>query len=472
MQVLWLYLDFLSLQLDSLYQARQSEDNNVPIVLLDKHDNLVVQLNSAAQACGIRKGMGLGSAAALHRELQVMEYRREVEVVKLEEIARWLYTCTSDISFWPPNGLLLRIQNMLSMYGGLTSYWQAIQARLQPLQLSYRYGCGLTPLAARMLARSGQGVISQECNLLRSRVDDCDLEQTELDGKIRHQLARVGIKRVGQLSAIPPGELAKRFDVQLATYLGRLNGVFHHPVDFYHPPETFVQYLELMYEIENSQVLQHPIRRLLTNLENFLRQRDKLTTELHFCLSLRDTDALEFKVQSAQGEYRAEIWLALTSLKLERLSLPQPAYAIQLSVNQLLENSGQESDLFDGRRALHSPAQLLSRLQAKLGKEAIWGLAAQDDFRPEHSSRYIEPLQGSDTIQWPIPCLRPSLLFEPPRPLTEKVSLLHGPERIQTGWWDSQDVCRDYFIARSAQGQWLWVFRTPQAKWYAHGIFS
>mgnify|MGYP000057601428 FL=1 len=50
-------------------------------------------------------------------------------------------------------------------------------------------------------------------------------------------------------------------------------------------------------------------------------------------------------------------------------------------------------------------------------------------------------------------------LLEAPRPLPEKnavplhedgpLTLLAGPERIESGWWDGGDVKRDYFIART-----------------------
>ena len=42
------------------------------------------------------------------------------------------------------------------------------------------------------------------------------------------------------------------------------------------------------------------------------------------------------------------------------------------------------------------------------------------------------------------------------------VTLLTGPERIESGWWEGAWVARDYFIARAADGALLWVYR-PRA---------
>ena len=54
------------------------------------------------------------------------------------------------------------------------------------------------------------------------------------------------------------------------------------------------------------------------------------------------------------------------------------------------------------------------------------------------------------------------------------LELLEGPERIETGWWDGDDVERDYFVARNPAGSLLWIYRERRvpAMWYLHGLFS
>ena len=49
-----------------------------------------------------------------------------------------------------------------------------------------------------------------------------------------------------------------------------------------------------------------------------------------------------------------------------------------------------------------------------------------------------------------------------------------GPERIESGWWDGAEARRDYFIARNARGQWLWIYRDLAAPrgWFLHGLFA
>jgi protein ImuB len=78
---------------------------------------------------------------------------------------------------------------------------------------------------------------------------------------------------------------------------------------------------------------------------------------------------------------------------------------------------------------------------------------------------------------------RPLWLLEPPQALPERnalpqwdgpVTLLSGPERIESGWWDGQDCSRDYFLASGPQQELLWLFherRDPRG-WYLHGLFA
>jgi protein ImuB len=54
------------------------------------------------------------------------------------------------------------------------------------------------------------------------------------------------------------------------------------------------------------------------------------------------------------------------------------------------------------------------------------------------------------------------------------LSLVSGPERIESGWWDGADVARDYYVARTADGAQWWIFRECDAsrRWFVHGCFA
>jgi protein ImuB len=63
----------------------------------------------------------------------------------------------------------------------------------------------------------------------------------------------------------------------------------------------------------------------------------------------------------------------------------------------------------------------------------------------------------------------------------DTLQLLSGPERLETGWWDSGFVERDYFIAQARDGMLLWIYRPrrpdieehhPTPGWFLQGRFG
>jgi protein ImuB len=78
---------------------------------------------------------------------------------------------------------------------------------------------------------------------------------------------------------------------------------------------------------------------------------------------------------------------------------------------------------------------------------------------------------------------RPCWLLAAPQPLQSQhgrpqhhgaLHLLEGPERIESGWWDDDDVRRDYYVAKDSHGALLWIYRecAGTKKWFLHGIFA
>lgn len=474
MQTLWLYLHFPHLQLDGLDDS--VEPAKYPLVILHGKSNTVLQLNQVALDVGIRRGMGLGTAAALDERLQVLAYRDDVEQKKLLEIAEHLYLVTSDICLFPPDGLLLRIHNMLRLYGGLAAYWRALRAQLSHFPVHYHFATGQSPFAARILSRTAWDQVSDHLPMLKHQIGLRPLSESELDNKTVTKLQRVGIHSIADLLALSLKDIAKRFDIDLVTYLGRLTGEFHHSIHFFHPQSKFNRYLELLYEISHSDTLLRPMQGLLDGLEQFLKVRDLLTHKIVFTLHQRDAGDLRLEVGSAQAEYQAQKWLSLTELKLEQLQLQSPVYALNLCTCDTHLRSPDRADLFTASKGTLSYLQLISLLQAKLGEQAIQQVSLRDDFRPDRINHY-QAFQGKEyengkrtTIN--LQAVRPSFLLKEAQPLNEKVTIAHGPERISTGWWDNNTMTRDYFIAHNLHGQWLWIYRTPSGEWFVHGLFG
>ena len=77
---------------------------------------------------------------------------------------------------------------------------------------------------------------------------------------------------------------------------------------------------------------------------------------------------------------------------------------------------------------------------------------------------------------------RPLWLLDEPAPLQHRLEqapwvLKDGPERIESGWWDGNDLRRDYFVAETPEGAIAWIYRdhlygVDAGEWFLHGLFA
>ncbi|ANQ26759.1 DNA polymerase Y family protein [Vibrio natriegens] len=464
---LWIYLHFPRLQLDTLFSGNQEQ----PVVIVESQRCRIIQYNDVAEQQGIKLNMGLGSAASLCRDLQVHPHHPQTELKKLQEVAQWLYLITSDVVLMPNQGLLLRATPMLSLYDGLQNYWYKVSAHLATLKLSMQFGCGFSPLSAKLMALSGSNQLIEDKASIQQSLSSLPLTLTDLSTVTVDKLQRVGVSTLQDLLELPLQDIARRFDIDLVNYVGRLTGQFKHPVDFYHPTESFRVYLELLFELENVQWIEKPLAKLLKQLETFLKLRDKVAFELCLTLHQRDKHTQSVPLTSAQGDYLCHRWQQLASLSLESLALNGPVIGLTLQVIRQGEPISSACDLFAGQKGQMNPLELLSLLQAKMGKHSVLKPDIAYDPRPEKACQYRSADEPDVALSSIPQLLRPAMQLPRPVPLQEQVSLVHGPERIVSGWWDGDEIMRDYYIAHTKQGRWLWVFRDQYKHWFLHGFF-
>jgi protein ImuB len=463
---LYLYLQFPALQPDSL---GCTEAQQLPVAVVNEQ-HCIVQLNVVAGQSGITLNMALGTAAALCPNLQLLPYQPQLQLNILQSVAQQLYQVTADIALDPPDGLYIRLCNMLQLYQGLAGYWQALSHELQLLPYRYYYASGATPFAAKCLARQQLNLLTGEPDALAKALNHSPLRVTELDTDSQQQLQRLGINTLGQLLALSQAELARRFDSTLLSYLGRLRGSFYHALHYIKPEHSFSRYVELLYDIIDTAVLSKPLHALLQQLEQQLQRVNAACHQLQLSLLFRGMPAHRLSIGSAQGEYRAANWLKLCQLQLDKLKLTEPVSGLQLEVTAFVAQQSQSDDLFQPVQGAVSPLQLISLLQARLGYHCVSGLTLQNEHLPEQASQRPLPLLAGKTAITAL-ALRPAFLLAKPQRLTETVEISQGPERLCPDGW-ALEAQRDYFIGRNSKGQWLWLYRTAQQHWFVQGIFS
>ncbi len=478
--MLWLALHFP----DFALQAVQTANDDAPLCLYEARRGraVVIACNAAARAAGITAGMPLAAAQSLSVLSAVARDPRR-EAAALRRLARWAQQFTPVVSLQPPDGLLLEVAASRKLFGGLDALRRRIDAELAPLQYRASQGVAPTPGAAWLLARAGIDDAVTTPAQLGERIPPLPLDLLTLDDKRRQALRTLGIERIGDCLRLPRDGLVRRFGPALLAELDRLLGHQPDPRDIYQPPEHFHSQLMLPDTVQQTEPLLFLLRRLLHELAGFLRARGAGAQTMMVGLigPQRPVERLTLTLLTPGND--AEHMLSLWREKLERHRLEAPVDGIELTVEKLLPLTASNLDLFS--RASDEEAdftRFLERLRSRLGNDAIQRLASRHDHRPEKAGEttvWEADTARRDGKRFPE---RPLWLLDPPRPLhgepprlhDEPLTLLDGPERIESGWWDGADIRRDYYIARSATAQTLWIYRErqPQGRWFLHGYFG
>jgi protein ImuB len=415
----------------------------------------------------------------------------------LEAFAARALQFTPRVSIEPPDGLLFEVRGSLHLFGGTQALCRSFQERCQdlcqgaiatPLSLAL----APTPLAALALARSGRLQQITAAAQLTTAVAGLSLRSLRWPEATLTRLLSMGVRTIGEALRLPRAGLARRCGPELLICLDRLLGRRSDPRSVLRLRERFRAQRELHYESAAQDRILNVLRPMLQEMESFLRQRQCGVNVLELRLAHRNLPDTRCLLRLALPQHLAQEFTHLLQEHLSRLQLPEAVRSCRLRSGRLLEQAPVSGGLWQpgeqgGAATLQMPA-FIERLRARLGAEAVYGLCLVPEHRPEAAWSIAEPvLKCAVAIpglpSWS-PQHRPLWLLQAPRKLAMRdgrpchrghpLRFLNGPERLETGWWDGKDICRDYYAARAAQGEQLWVFRErgePHG-WFLHGMFG
>lgn len=482
---LWLALHFFQLPID---RARDQDDDDEherarAVVVQHGASRQVLACNAAATEAGVQAGLTLSAAYALVPDLAVEGFDEAGQAEQLHALTWWALGFSSRVTPCPPDMLLLEIGASLRLFGGLTPLLVKVRDSLSELGVSVRRGVAPTPAAARLFARIGQPRPVRDLTRLPLALADVPVARLPLEAFASKGLQQSGIRQLGELMALPPKALARRFGTALSDWLYRLDGRLPDPQTAWQAPETFSHGLDLPLEAPDAGALTFPLNRLFGALGGFLTTKDlgvrRVELQLYHHRLPPTTVALRFLDATADMKH-------LLRVATERLSgevLPAPVCRLRVDAPDPAPVARCARDLFDkaaaggASAAVGSIEQVLDRLTARLGREALYTAMPGDDHRPERA--WLQSLLGEQRVpaDWPA---RPLWLYAEPRPAPVALTPSTLPERIENGWWGDTDVRRDYFIAHDAAGSHYWVFRTRHAAdtaatngaLWVHGVFA
>jgi len=443
---------------------------------------LIQLAGPVALAAGVRPGMKTSAAQALCAGLILQERRPDLERRALERLAAWCLQFTPMASLEPPDTLLLEIESSLRYFGGLDRLLKNVRTGLEELGYRHLFGIAPTPLAAWLLSRAGDEAPLPGGRSLDRHLGRLPVGLLTLDERQRDALSGLGVETLGDCLALPRTGLARRLGTDLLQRLDRAFGRTPDPREPFRPPPRFHSRIELPAEAAHTDQLGFALGRLIRELCGFLRGTGNGVQRLHIALEHRYGSATGLELGTVQPGRDPARLTALLQERMERVRLPEPVLAVTLKALRLHRLDGQPMHLLEddpARNTDHWHA-LLERLSARLGEPRIRGIGTHPEHRPERAWRYAAPGESAGTEALPD---RPLWLFPEPRHLETSDSqplwhgpliLEHGPECIESGWWDGEDVSRDYYVAVNPAGARLWVFRERRSprRWFLHGLFG
>ena len=467
--MLWACVLLPHLALDGVLR-RRPDDGPLVLVAGSANARTLVSVNAAARAAGLCVGQRLTTAQALLAHFDVLP----CDVATTEQWHRFLaataYRYSSQVSLLP-HAIVLEISHSMGLFGPWPRLEGLLRADFSALGFRQRITVAPTAHAAYVLAgiSDGQAVLTRAA--LRPALQRVSVQKSHLPDAAAAALPGMGIRTLGQLLSLPRDGLRRRFGAGLLLALDRLTGDLPAALDAWRPPDVLDLRVELTHEVENIGALLFPLRRMTSDLAAYLAGRDGGVQRFVVQLEHRDHAHTDVTVGLLTPQRDADMLFELARGRLEQMQLPSPVLALRLLARDLPAFMPTGRDLFDERPASALPIeQLRERLRARLGDQAVYRLGSTTDPRPELAQRVAA---GNDETREPHP--RPSWLLARPLPLRgAPPRILAGPERLETGWWDGGEVCRDYYVIETSLGQHAWAFCAPgeQSGWMLHGWFA
>lgn len=499
--------------------VRGGRAENAPLAVIAKIKSAqrLVCVDARAASLGLTPGMPLADARARYPDLIAVEAEPIEETKLLARLADWCARFTPLAALDGADGIVLDISGVAHLFRGEAAMMQDIAARLAAQGFSAALGLADSPRAAWALARYGERRIAPENpdeKTFAKLFHDMPLAALGIDEKIAADMARAGLRRIGDVALRPRAPIAARFGSQVLARLDALKGLERGAISPRFAAPDFCAERRFASAISSAAAVEATISRLADDLVVLLERQAKGARRLELSLFRVDGDVRRIVVGSGRPLNEAR---AIARLFSERLASRNEdeidaGFGVDLMrlsclVAEPLAPSQRELERAHEGEQAQALADLLDRLSARLDARRVTRQELVDAHIPEQAVAAASAVLGdarrrggrSDPPpQGPVPA-RPIRLFEQPerietiaeipdgpplrfkwRRVTHEVAAIEGPERIASPWWRRDDaLTRDYFRAEDTQGRRFWLYReglygreTTRAKWFMHGLFA
>ena len=511
----------LSLWLSRLPTDRieRSREAGAPLVVYGKRGNaeLIVAVDAEAEELGLSPGLALAQARAMHPLIEAIEEDAEADACLLESIAEWCLRYTPLVACDTPDGLLLDIGGCAHLYGGEDDLIADLASRLERAGFAFRIATAGTIGAAWAAAHEGEPA-RYPAGAEREFLAPLPLAALRLDGATVASLARVGLKRIGDIIDLPRAPLTARFGGDLLRQLDRALGHEHEPLNPRLPVAPYVAEQRFAEPIGRDEDVLGTVERLAARLKFALERRGDGARRIELTLFRTDGQVRRIAAGTSRPLRDGGDIRALFSERLAALADAfDPGFGFDMARLSVVvaEPCPPEQAGFGGAGDNADIGRLVDRLSARLGPRRVRSLIAQDSHIPEIAACSV-PAQMRADPGWDAfrqfraeadLAPRPLRLLQKPEPIEavaevpdgpplrfrwrralHEVIAAEGPERIEGAWWSEQSghpsekSARDYFRVEDKSGLRFWLFRAGLYRdlvhgaaapaWFVHGQYA
>ncbi|NKF21282.1 Y-family DNA polymerase [Solimonas marina] len=429
-------------------------------------------------AAGIAAGTPLATALSLQPQLRAQARHVKAERAALLRLAHWIYRYGSpvhselreaaDVGGIPQALLWVEIAASLRLFGSYAALHAQLCADLEAFPQAASLAVAPTRAAAALFAVAGEPLRIRGDAALQRHLAAVPVARLPWPQAQRQALHGVGLRRLGDLYALPRAAFARRFGAARLRELDQLCGRAPEPAEVIVPPPHFQRRFELAAEVDHVEALLFPLRRLAIELQHWLRARDVGLRELRLVCTHAQRRRSSFTLRFGDAHRDGQRMLAALRERLGREPLSAPVRTLELHADEIAAADVPQGDLFAAADTGGEWTRALERIAARLGETAVWTPAPHADHRPEYAMRRASDVHdAADDARE-----RPLWLLKKPLALPQAPPVTALPERLEGGWWGGADARRDYF-AVDWRGARLWVYRDLKTEaWFVHGLWA
>jgi protein ImuB len=332
--------------------------------------------------------MPLADVRAMYPAIAVDNADEAADARLLEAISDWLSRYTPLVGLSPPDGTMLDITGCAHLFGGEDAMRRDVVRRLHEQGMSARTAIAGTPGAAWALSRYGE----------RRNITDAELKETlqplplaalQLDATKVDALARVGLKRIADITDRPRAPLAARFGASLLQRLDRALGLDDEPITPRLPVAPYLSERNFLEPVMHEAFILQTIEHLVTDLSRRMEERGEGARALQVTLFRVDGAVRRLSVATSKPQRDPK---ALHRLFRERFSsltdeldLGCGFDVIRLAVTTAEKAEIAQTDLVSSATGSDDLAHLIDRLGVRFGQRRVKRLGFAESHVPEYA---------------------------------------------------------------------------------------